>query len=90
MLVLLALQAPWLFWCVVLNPMRVSVLISSIFVGCVATVLVGIFKAIERRTDTDPGAFAERRVLWALTGVFGLGAISFAWRGWRFGGARGN
>ena len=91
-LVLLALQAPWLFWCVVVEPdASQRVLISSIFVGCVATVLVWEFlKAIERlRTDTDPGAFAERRVLWALTGVFGLGAISFAWRGWAFWGVHG-
>ena len=93
MLVLLALQAPWLFWCVVIQPdASQRVLISSVFVGTVALVLVWEFmRAIQRlRMDGDPGVAAERRVLWALAVVFGLGAASFAWRGWVFAGVHGD
>ncbi|QTN28457.1 response regulator [Rhodoferax sp. AJA081-3] len=89
---LLLLQAPWLYWCVVVEPdASQRVLISSIFVGIVATVLVGLFLAeIARlRADAQDQTRAERRVLWGLVAVFGLGALSFAWRGTVFWGVHG-
>lgn len=89
---LLVLQAPWLYWCVVVNPdASQRVLISSLFVGTVATVLTVQFLAeIARlRADTHAQTDAERRVLWGLAAVFALGASSFAWRAWAFWGVHG-
>ncbi len=89
---LLLLQAPWLYWCVVVEPdASQRVLISSVFVGTVATVLVGLFLAeiVRLRADTQDSMRAERRVLWGLVAVFGLGALSFAWRGMAFWGVHG-
>lgn len=89
---LLLLQAPWLFWCVVVEPdASQRVLISSVFIGTVASVLAGLFLAeiVRLRADAHAQTRAERRVLWGLATVFAVGTLSFAWRGVAFWGVHG-
>ncbi|OYU44432.1 MAG: hypothetical protein CFE44_12960, partial [Burkholderiales bacterium PBB4] len=89
---LLGLLAPWLFWTVNIapNPSQ-RVFISSLFLGIVSVILVWEFASAARRMHAvaDAGARAERRVLWALAITFGLGTLSFAWRGAAFYGVHG-
>lgn len=89
--VLLAITAPWFFWCVLYQPdPSQRIVVSSVMLTIIGAILAWEFASAAWRLEGDQsGIRAERMVLWTLTGIFLLALLSFAWRGYAFWGVHG-